>query len=176
MSNLNEETQESEFFIVRRIFTYPIYKKRLTKFINSIFGPNYIIAHNLFMIKNTEKYSLFKFQFNNKLEYKYKTTVPKKEKTNKVFTLCLKNFKEQEKYFSEKKYQNLKVPTIRFELEWKFNKSDVVVFLKCLFYKYKLFLRLTLISLKIKNYRKSNFSQKIGFVIPVLKDNLHDFF
>ena len=73
MNILNEEIKESEFFILRKFFSYPVKKKKFIKYVNALLGQNYFIVHNLFITQNIKKCI-------KKTSYSFKIQLGKKDK------------------------------------------------------------------------------------------------
>ena len=180
MSNIHEEIQESEFFIIRKGFMYQINKMQFDQFYNTIFGQNRGRMHNFFIIEHIKKCitindSKFIAQINYKNKFK-KPIFKKKKVNNRKLILCLKNCLDKKKYIIEKKNQNLKIINIRYELEWKIELRELYFFLICIFNKYKLFFKLIEVILFLKKYTKMNLTRKIICIILGTVENIYFFF
>lgn len=180
MNKIKEEIWESEFFIIRKFFIYPINKMKFEKFLNAVVGQKRMLIHNLFIfanIKECSKKNYFCIATSSYLKYKHNKSIFKKQKTNYTnFLVCLNNLNGKNTYLNEKLTLNLKINNIRYELRWKFKKIGIFFPLKYYFRSSRLLFKLIQTSIKIKKWKKYFFIGKFSLALKSLIKNLFNFF
>jgi hypothetical protein len=180
MNKIKEEIWESEFFIIRKFFIYPINKMKFEKFLNAVVGQKGMVIHNLFIFANIKKCSnknYFRITYDSNLKYKHNKSIFKKQKTNYTnFFACLNCVNDKNTYLNEKVALNLKINNIRYELRWKFKKTGIFFPLKDYFRTSSLLFKLIQTSFKIKKGKIYFFIRKFSLVLKTLKKNLFYFF
>ena len=180
MKKKKEEIWESEFFIIRKFFIYPINKTKFEKFLNAVVGQKGMVMHNLFIfanIKECAKKNYFRITTNSNLKYKHNKSIFKIEKTSYAnFLVCLNSLNCKNAYLNEKTTLNLKINNMRYELGWKFKKLGIFFPLKYYFRISSLLFKLIQTSFSIKKLQRFFFIRKISLVLKNLTKNLFYFF
>jgi hypothetical protein len=178
MKKIKEEICESELFIIRRFFIYPINKIKFEKFLYAIFGKKRMMVHNLFIFaifKECAKKNNFHFPTINRL--KHIKSIFKKEKTNCTdFLVFTNSINAKNIYLNEKITSNLKINNIRYELGWKFKKMGKFFPIKYYSNISSLIYKIIQISLKIKSYHRFTFIEKFSFALKSIIKDLFYFF
>jgi hypothetical protein len=173
MNKLFEEIHESEFFISRKLYIFPVSKIKLEIFIKAIYNLKEIMIHNFFIFEYM-KFSIMKYLNRFKTYFNRKDinfNLNRNKKKFKAFYLFLKNIKNKNNFLNEKFIQNWKVRDIRHEIRWKFIFVQKSIFLNDLKQRFNLFVNLLIFLLKNTNYTKNSSVKKICVIVISLIQN-----